>query len=116
MDDKLNFRIIDSFLDDYIDEKWLLEKTISECTFSLKNWANDNPSDFFEIFETDLDTVLNKYQFKQGVFSIKKSYYYEPTLYYITNTIRIYDGQGRFITDYVLFLDNKLEIFDDRFR
>lgn len=113
---KVNLSIIDRFLDKYIDEKWLFEETIASCTFALKNWVKDNPEDFIKTFNTDFDTVLNNYKFKQAVFSIKKSYYYDPSLYYITNTIRIYDEQGNSVVDYVLFFDDKLEIFDDTFK
>lgn len=105
---KLDLKIIDNI----VNEKKLVEKSVSSCKLHLKKWWSEDQNGFIEKMGADLETVFMSYRFEYAFYSLNKNHLSEKTLYYIEITIRIYDEENSDIMQYDAFFDDKLQIFN----
>lgn len=109
--------IIDSKkFSNFIEDNYLLKRTQEYLETMLKNWWKDNKSSFLENLNSDLETVLNNYTFKDEGVALNKNYSYSPPMDYVSVWISIFDEEDDYLLEYTAFYDNDLNCFDDKIK
>ncbi len=100
----------------FIKDNHLFDKTKENLMLCLNHFYKTEQERFHEMFQADLDQVINTYVFENEGVSFSKSFSYDPPLDYISVWIRIYDREKDYLAEYTAFYDLELNQIDDRLK
>ena len=112
----MKFPIESQIFSEFISNNDLFNKTKENLVQCLNNFYKTDQVRFDEMFEADLDQVINTYVFKNGGVSLGKSFCYDPPLDYTSVWIRIYDNENEYLAEYTAFYDLELNCIDDQLK